>query len=113
MIRILTLSYFIIGLTNVLSQLFSWPEVNLFTKPLLMPLLIFYVMIYAKGVVTLPRLLMAFGLTFSWVGDVVLMWQNSETYFLLGLGAFLIAQVVYTLTLAKARKRKAPLNANR
>ncbi|MEP0366822.1 MAG: lysoplasmalogenase [Cyclobacteriaceae bacterium] len=102
MIRTLTILYFALGGVNVLSQAFDWTEVNFYTKPLLMPLLVFYVFVYSKGVITMPRLLVAGALIFSWIGDVVLMWKGEEIYFLGGLGAFLVAQVIYAFALSKA-----------
>lgn len=102
MIRIITYIYFGIGAVNLAAQLLGAAELNIYTKPLLMPLLILYVFIYSAGVISLPRLLLAAALIFSWAGDIILMWQGERLYFLLGLGSLLIAQLIYALTLAKA-----------
>lgn len=102
MIRIITYIYFCIGMVNLAAQLLGANELNTYTKPMLMPILILYVFIYSTGVITLPRLLLAAALICSWIGDIFLMWQEEQDYFLIGLGAFLIAQLLYAFILAKA-----------
>ncbi|WP_258102508.1 lysoplasmalogenase [Marinoscillum sp. MHG1-6] len=106
MIRTVTILYFGLAVTNALSLAVDWPQVNLYTKPLLMPLLIYFLFIYSKGVITLPRLMVAGALIFSWIGDVVLLKASDPTYFLGGLGAFLVAQVIYTFALYNASFQK-------
>jgi uncharacterized membrane protein YhhN len=106
MIKSTTYLYFGVGAVNLAAQLMGWAELNIFTKPLLMPILILYVFVYSAGVISLPRLLLALALIFSWIGDVILLWQGEELYFLMGLGAFLVAQVLYAITLNKASNIK-------
>ncbi len=102
MIRIITILYFAVGAVNVFAQLMGYSDLNMFTKPLLMPILIYYVFLYADGVISLPRLLTAGALVFSWLGDVILLTKDDEMFFLGGLGSFLVAQVIYAITLSKA-----------
>ncbi|MFT6866300.1 MAG: putative membrane protein YhhN [Cyclobacteriaceae bacterium] len=102
MIRIITILYFTVGAVNVFAQLMGYSDLNMFTKPLLMPLLIYYVFLFAGGVISLPRLMMAGALVFSWLGDVILLNKGDEMFFLAGLGSFLVAQVIYAITLSKA-----------
>ena len=47
------------------------------------------------------------GLFFSWIGDILLMYsEKAEIYFMLGLGAFLIAQVNYVLAFLNEARGK-------
>lgn len=94
--------YFTAAAGNLLAQLIASPTLNENTKPLLMPLLIFLIFQEAGGLITLPRLLLAVALVFSWIGDVLLMFQaQHELFFLGGLGAFLLAQWTYLIIFRK------------
>jgi uncharacterized membrane protein YhhN len=93
--------YIIIGAANVLGHLLEVPDMVKFSKPMLMPALIYYVYSHAKGNVPLKTMLLVVALVFSWLGDMALM-QDAEMYFMLGLGAFLIAQITYTYTFLKS-----------
>lgn len=106
MIRLVTVLYFVVGAINLTAILLGWVQLDQFTKPLLMPILIYYLLLSASGVISLPRLLTAVALIFSWIGDVVLMFDNGRNFFLAGLGAFLIAQLTYAYALSKASFKK-------
>jgi len=100
-IKFLFLSVCLIELT---ARFFNWPEVNLFTKPLLMPLLLIY---FTKSLSSSPNtsfLLACWALVFSCIGDVVLLFQDRDSiFFLIGLSAFAIAQLLYVVSFLKAR----------
>ena len=93
--RVPLIVYLVIGAINVLGHLLDQPEMVKFSKPMLMPALIFFLYQHAAGRVTKTMLFVVIALIFSWLGDIALM-QTEEMYFLLGLGSFLIAQVTYT-----------------
>ena len=93
--------YLIIGTANILGYALNMPDLVKFSKPMLMPALIILIYFRVNGRVTLRILLTAIALIFSWVGDLALM-QNSETYFLVGLGAFLITHLLYTYVYIKS-----------
>jgi uncharacterized membrane protein YhhN len=69
---------------------------QLATKPLLMLLLIIY---FLQSTITANpglRKCIAGGLLFSWIGDLLLMFEtNTEVFFLAGLCSFLLAHVFY------------------
>lgn len=98
--------YFLVGFINLTGHVIHSDPLIIYSKPLLMPLLILYLYRFAEGAVTLPRLLLLGALIFSWVGDLLLMKPEDEMYFLGGLGAFFIAQVIYLLTLYKSGYRR-------
>ncbi len=85
-----------IGVDN--AQLIHW------TKPLLMPFLALYFWLSSKVVVRHVRLGIMAALVFSWLGDSLLMYQQkAEMYFLLGLGSFLVAQIIYVMYFSQMR----------
>jgi uncharacterized membrane protein YhhN len=98
--KILALAYLAASAANVFG---AW-----WTKPLLMPLLLAWALSLLHhwkssrtsqdlGTFT-PWLISA--VTFSWLGDMALMGE-SQTWFLLGIGAFAGAQISYILTFSK------------
>jgi len=89
---------FAVGIEN--SELVHW------TKPVLMPVLALYFWLSSKEVAPQVRWGVLIALVFSWLGDSLLMYQGkSEIYFLSGLGAFLVAQVLYALNFRHLREK--------
>jgi uncharacterized membrane protein YhhN len=98
--KILALAYLVASAANVSG---AW-----WTKPLLMPLLLAWAVsllhhwksarIDQDPVTFTPWLFSA--LAFSWLGDLALMGE-SETWFLLGIGAFAGAQISYIVMFSK------------
>lgn len=101
------LKYLFVGIAvaELGSHAFGWKLLSEFTKPLLMPVLLVY---FRKGLnvpVNLSFILAVFALVFSWFGDVALMYvYKRDWYFLIGLGAFAIAQSLYFFSFKKAQK---------
>ena len=98
--------YIVIGAINVLGHLFDQPDMVRFSKPMLMPALIFFIYHQARGHVTKLTMLVVLALIFSWLGDLALMKDRDGLYFLLGLGAFLLAQLTYTYVYYKSTFEK-------
>lgn len=94
--------YIIVSTANLVAQAIPSEELNRYTKPLLMPLMLLYVYRESIGNTTKTVLLLSVAILFSWLGDVVLMFQSTELYFMLGIGLFLIAQVTYVVVLRQA-----------
>lgn len=92
------------SMLELASQLFNWHPLSLFSKPLLMPLLIGY-FVSASGANRSPlKKFVVLALVFSWVGDTVLMFQNiNGMYFIIGLVAFLLAHVMYIVGFTKLK----------
>jgi len=88
--------YIVLGAINVIGHLLEIPDMVRYSKPMLMPVLIFMVYHQAKGYVTKRTMLIVLALIFSWIGDMALMKDGEDLYFMLGLGAFLLAQLTYT-----------------
>jgi uncharacterized membrane protein YhhN len=85
-----------VGVDN--AELIHW------SKPLLMPLLAFYFWLSSKTVDRSVRIGILAALVFSWLGDSLLIYQSkAELYFLAGLGAFLVAQIMYAFNFAQLK----------
>lgn len=100
------LKYVFIGIAvaELCSHAFEWKFLNEFTKPMLMPVLLVYFRKGMKTPVNLSFILAVFALVFSWFGDVALMFVYQEDwYFLVGLGAFAVAQTLYFFSFKNAR----------
>ncbi|MEQ6167901.1 lysoplasmalogenase [Ekhidna sp. MALMAid0563] len=102
--------YIAVSVANVIAKVIPSEELDQFTKPLLMPLLMFYVYRSSIGKTTLRILLLSGALLFSWLGDVVLMYQADERFFMAGIGLFLIAQVIYVVVLRRSSYQKPVFN---
>lgn len=105
--------YIIVSGANLVAQVIPSEELNQFTKPLLMPLLIFYVYRSTQGKVTGRILLVCLALLLSWFGDIALMYQGATLYFMIGIGFFLMAQVTYIIVLNQSSYQKLRLDAKR
>ncbi|WP_316634675.1 lysoplasmalogenase [uncultured Flavobacterium sp.] len=86
----------------------GYESLNLFLKPLLIPVLSFEVYFYRKFP-SKNTLLIA--LLFSWIGDVILLFTDiAEIYFILGLVAFLISHITYCILFNKQIKGEIKRN---
>jgi uncharacterized membrane protein YhhN len=87
------------ALVNLSAEIFSSQQMEYFSKPFLMSTLALWFYFSTKGNKEWMRRAILFGLFFSTLGDVLLMLvpQNSKIpFFILGLGAFLLAQLFYS-----------------
>ncbi len=80
---------------HLLSIIFELDLLRLITKPLLMVFLGLY--LYYSVPMNRFTQLMLIGVAFSMIGDTMLMFEAKPIYFVIGLGAFLIAHVFYIL----------------
>lgn len=98
--------YILISGANLVAQIIPSEELNQYTKPVLMPLLIFYVYRSTHGMVTGRILLLCLAILLSWLGDIALMYQGDTIYFMIGIGFFLLAQVTYIIVLSKSSNQQ-------
>jgi uncharacterized membrane protein YhhN len=74
-------------------------EIARYLKPFLLPLLVVAVCLSEKFK---TKTLLLTALTFSWIGDVILLFADKgEIYFILGLVAFLVSHVFYIVLFSK------------
>ena len=111
--QILKYVFIVIAIAELLSHVLGLENLNEFTKPLLMPVLLVYFRKGLKSPVNLSFILAVFALVFSWFGDVALMYvYKADWYFLVGLGAFAVAQSFYFFSFKNARyveEKQTPL----
>jgi len=82
----------------------DWISFRVFSKPLLMTLLLLYFLLHRRA--TKIRLLISLALLFSLLGDILLLFTGqSENYFISGLLAFLLAHIFYTIQFSWERNK--------
>ena len=85
-----------IVLGNLVGQLLDVTLLDYVFKPMLVPALLLYLYLNTRNGVSASIRLVVAGLSFSWLGDVILLFSaQSELFFAAGLGAFLIAHLFY------------------
>lgn len=103
--------FIVIAVLELCSHAFGWNFLSQFTKPLLMPVLLIYMRKGMKVPINLSFILAVFALVFSWFGDVALMYVHEQDwFFLLGLGAFAVAQTLYFFSFKNAKIRSGEDN---
>lgn len=101
-------AYVAFSLLYLLILLLGHENLDLFLKPVLIPILGFGVYLYRKFP-TKNALLLA--LLFSWIGDVILLFADfAEIYFILGLVSFLTAHIIYCVLFNNQIKIKTKTN---
>ena len=97
--------YVALSVANVVGHLVDAPLLVTVTKPLLMPVLA----VWLWRSTSHPRVvrLVTIGLGWSWLGDLALM-GDGEAWFLAGIGAFAVAQVLYTVAFWPAARDGLP-----
>lgn len=104
-------AYAAVSLINVLGHVVNATVVTTVTKPLLMPLLAaFLISSSPRPFTRMVRLVLA-ALALSWVGDVALeasRLADTDQLFLVGLGGFLVAQVLYIVAFAPVLRASTP-----
>jgi uncharacterized membrane protein YhhN len=91
--------FFVASLANLIGHAIENVDLANYSKVLLMPFLIYYVVESTKGSVNKQILFLAVALIFSWIGDLFLI---KEDFFLFGVGAFLLAQITYIFIFYRA-----------
>ena len=92
--------FFIFVIVEVFAEYKDNKKIEYCTKPLLMPLLILF---YIFGVVNTTSItnvdwLIVIALLGGCAGDIFLMLENEDKWFLFGMGAFLINQIFYIIS---------------
>jgi uncharacterized membrane protein YhhN len=99
--------FILLLLANLISIYLNNDSLRSISKPALMPLLAIYFLTQTRGTVTPLKAWILLALGFSWVGDILLMFEESNSiFFLLGLSAFFIAQVFYIVFFHNIRMRE-------
>lgn len=92
------LLYLVVVIADLISVYTDKESLRYITKPLLMPLLVGYFAISTKPFTSSLKKWIILALVFSWLGDILLMFESSNSsFFIFGLVAFLIAHIFYIL----------------
>jgi len=91
------LSVFVVAIFADLIGIYLKNDILVYVaKPLIVITLIFYFLSATKGIQSDLIIIIIRALTFSWLGDVVLMFDSfNKNFFLIGLLAFLFAHLIY------------------
>lgn len=93
-------AYLLVGVLNTLSVATGNTSAITLTKPLLMPLLALWLIAEQRRTWPVPQRWLLVGIGCAWLGDLLLM-GSSETALALGIAAFLLTQVSYTIGLTR------------
>lgn len=91
---IFLLLYFAFFLADLLLVHFKLYKNRIFSKTLLMPILILYYIFSSKNII----FILIIALFMSFLGDTFLLFENKKTFFKLGLLSFLLSHIFYLLT---------------
>ncbi len=88
--------YLALAAANIIGHYLNLSLLTQISKTLLMPSLALFFIQRWQGKKDISFLFTLIALIFSWIGDVLLMFQHdNNSFFLFGLGAFLLAHITY------------------
>lgn len=91
-------------LANLIAVFIKNETLVYIAKPLVVVALILYFLSATAGIKNRVKKFVAGALIFSWMGDVLLMFESSDkNFFLFGLTAFLVAHLFYIFFFSKTR----------
>ena len=94
-------------LANLIAIYLNNETLRFVAKPFLIPLVIIYLLVQIRLANSNLKAWVILALFFSWAGDILLMFEERKPiFFLLGLSAFLIAQVFYIIFFHNIRMRE-------
>jgi uncharacterized membrane protein YhhN len=99
--------FFIILIANISGGLLKDQWLDYISKPLIVVSVVAYFLSQTSGSSTTLKKWILPALFFSWVGDILLMFQvASQLFFLLGLSSFLLAHIFYIIFFQSIRARE-------
>ena len=99
--------FLIILFVNLIAVYSKYETLEFISKLLLVPVLAAYLISQTASFNSNLKPWLLIALFFSWVGDILLMFEEKKSiFFLLGLGAFFIAQVFYIIFFHGIRMRE-------
>src|SRR5258705_8929787 len=101
------LFFLIILVAHLAGIALNIPLAEYITKPMIVILIGLYFLFQTTGIDSAIKKWVLLALMFSWIGDVLLLFQqNDSLFFLLGLSAFLVAHIFYILFFHQVRVRE-------
>lgn len=97
--------YILLLLADIGCLISGSHQARFVTKSLLMPALLLFFLVNAAPPFTSLQYLLMTALGFSWLGDMLLLWEaRNPLFFITGLGAFLLAHIFYCICFEKMRR---------
>lgn len=110
--KTLLILYLLVGIACLIGRLIADPlstQLDYIFKPLLMPILAAFLLTSIRQEHYKQHFLLLIALFFAWGGDVFLMIGREGIQFLLGLGSFLIMQILYIVIFSRKKAKPALL----
>jgi uncharacterized membrane protein YhhN len=103
-----TIAFIVITAADAAGIAFGNNSIHFVMKPLLMPALL--LLLFFTNTNTEGKALIMAGLVFSWVGDVLLLFENKAAlFFIFGLVSFLITHICYIIYFLKIKSAQPSL----
>lgn len=104
----LSIIFWLLALLDITAISIDQPLAHYFAKPLLIPVLL--VLVYVSSSAVNGKGLLMTGLVFSWLGDVLLMFESRHSlFFILGLVCFLTTHIFYIVFFLLIRSANSSL----
>lgn len=103
---IVAAGYFSVLIAVILSRETGIDWLHYISKPLLMPILMYFFWINTKPMQSMFAKFIMGALALSWLGDIFMMFQGKEIFFILGLGSFLLAHIFYIVSFTRRKDGK-------
>jgi uncharacterized membrane protein YhhN len=109
--RIIYLLFLTVSFLEIVAEYLNLGQLVYFTKPLLMPILMAYVIYNVNVIHKKPKVQLLVALLFSMLGDTFLMFSPAnEMFFLIGLSMFLITHIFYILFFISQKTNKIKIH---
>lgn len=106
-----TLLFFIVLLGDLIGIQFEDNVLQFICKPLIIPVVIGFFDSHINNITKGTNRWILLALTFSWIGDVLLLFQDKkDIFFLLGLSSFLLAHIFYIIYFHRVRIKERVKN---
>jgi len=92
--RLVKYAFFLVLIADITIRLLALNEIDRFLKPLLMPLLLYYLIEKTEGNIYKNHLFLAGALVAAWIGDILLLNQG-DLFLIGGIAVFLLTQTIY------------------
>ncbi len=110
--KIIIYFFWIFCIADIIAATFNYTILQWIAKPLLLPCLVYLFVNETRNANENSNRLMVTGLLFCWLGDILLMFESSNSlYFIFGLASFLLGHIFYILYFTKIpnKSKEIPL----
>lgn len=106
--------FWILCIADIVAATFNYTVLQWIAKPLLLPCLVYLFVNETRNANENSSRLMVIGLLFCWVGDVLLMFESSNSlFFIFGLASFLLGHIFYILYFTKIPNKSTKISVQK